>query len=238
MDIKIGFSSGYRYNHISPFSEKAISRCAEVSTDVVEINCVGGLVIAGRDVRDMENNWFSRFGQITLHSPSCDIIYGENKQSYLILEEIEKLCKKHKFCHVVFHPDLIDNYDVFLEFDIPIAIENMDKRKSIGVSVEGMKRIMDKGAWGFVLDLNHCYSIDPSMELARKFAEKFRERLVGIHLSGYVNYHELLYVTRQREILEAIPDIDIPIILEGMCTRENFDLKKEVEYVRGFFRKI
>ena len=72
------------------------------------------------------------------------------------------------------------------------------------------------------------------MELAREFIKEFGDRLAEIHLSGYIKYHELIYVTKQREILEAIPELNIPIILEGVCTREHHDRKREVNYVREY----
>ena len=117
---------------------------------------------------------------------------------------------------------------------MPIAIENSDWRKAFGKTVEDLERIFELTDFDFVLDVNHCFTNDRSMDLARVMIEKFSDRLREIHLSGFTKYHEPISVTRQYEILEAVLAGDVPIIIESVCEDE-WQAREEYAFVRNYF---
>jgi hypothetical protein len=87
-----------------------------------------------------------------------------------------------------------------------------------------------------VLDLNHCFTNDPSMRLAAEMYAAFGKRISMVHISGFEKLHEPLSRTKQLEILTAIPDKNLPIIIESGCDNIE-EAKKEYEYIKNFLKK-
>ena len=67
------------------------------------------------------------------------------------------------------------------------------------------------------------------MGLAKDFYSKFKDRIAQIHLSGYTGYHDPIFQTKQEEIIKAIQDFEVPIIIESVLAPE--DLEKERQYI-------
>ena len=171
------------------------------------------------------------FKYISIHTPS---FYRFNETEIVdILQKISEVHKKLKFNAVIIHPYETMNFDIFRQFDLPFKVENMDWKQDFGKYTDSLEDIFSKFDVPMVLDLNHCYTNDPSMLLARDFAENFGGRIEEIHVSGFEKLHEPLFKTKQTEILQAIPDKRLPIIIESGC--ENIEeAKKEFEYVKNF----
>lgn len=228
--MRLGFSTGFMHKKINPCSKRALEICKAVSIGAIEINCIGGLEEGGDSVFNIDPMPLYGFQYVSLHAPS-KVRFGLDLETRTLLSKIEEACRALPIEHAVFHPDLIDNWEVLREFDIPYAFENMDHRKHFGTEVEDMKKIFSiMQSAGFVLDLNHCYSIDSSMELAKIMVSEFGDRLCEVHLSGFVEYHEMLCETRQTQIIDALPGFRAPIILESPCNSIH-DAKREYDYV-------
>lgn len=233
--MRIGFSTGFMYKTINPISKKALDICRSVSTEAIEINCIGGLSENGEMVTNINSQDLSDFDYVSLHAPS-KIRYVDDRSTRRLLAEIKSVCRTMPVDVVVFHPDLVDCWEVFSEFDIPYGFENMDHRKKFGKSVVDLQHVFSCCDAKFILDLNHCYSIDPTMALAQGFFENFGDRLHEIHLSGFTTYHDLLYETLQDGIMDAIPKRDVPIILESGC-KCMVDVQREYDYVSAYINK-
>ena len=85
-----------------------------------------------------------------------------------------------------------------------------------------------------VLDLGHCKSNDKSLANAREMIEKFRDRIMEIHLSGYVIFHEPLHRTHQDDIIELCRELpDVPIIIESTFEENDTaeDVYNEINYI-------
>lgn len=179
---------------------------------------------------DLDQVPWNKFSYYSLHAPAVDFIYRDDEVTHSLLSRIEKLHEKYNFDLIVFHPDIVEDFTIFQKYNIPLAFENMDHRKSVAVDIEGMKEIFALVDAKMVLDLNHCYTIDPSMNLAREFYDNFKDKIAEIHLSGFETFHEPLYKTKQLEIIEAIPDLNLSIIIEaGQNSVE--DIKNEFGYI-------
>lgn len=228
---RLGFSTGFMHKKINPVSKQAIDICRSASLGAIEINCIGGLEDNGKSIFDINALLLCEFGHVSLHSPS-KIRYGDDEPTRQVLAYMQDACRVIPIIkNIVFHPDLVDCWEVLDEFNIPYAFENMDNRKNFGMSVADMEKIFSmQGDADFVLDLNHCFSRDPSMAIAKDMLSEFCDRLCEIHLSGFDGHHALLCETKQEKIMEAMLSTEVPIILESSCNSLS-DVKKEFDYV-------
>lgn len=177
---------------------------------------------------------FAGFRYVSIHAPSFDRFDTNSMIKFrLTLDIFEEFCAKVRVNAIVFHPDQIGEWAIFENYTFPVLIENMDWRKDIGKYVESMQEIFEKADAPMVLDLNHCFTNDPTMHLAEDMVKHFKDRIYEIHLSGFEKFHEPLFQTGQVEILAAIPDKNMPVIIESVCATLE-DAKKEFEYVRAF----
>jgi len=86
---------------------------------------------------------------------------------------------------VVVHPETIEVLDRFAELGSLLVLENMDARKPDGRTAAELERCFDAlPDAGFVLDVPHAWSIDPSMQEAHRLLDAFGERLRHVHLSS------------------------------------------------------
>lgn len=237
--MKVGFTTGIAYQSINPLSTEAINICGKISTANLEINCVGGLDIGDISADKIPPEDLEIFKSVSLHAPCKDFVVRDDAKTRTILDRIQEMTRKTPFAFVLFHPDLIEDCNVLLEYTFPIAIENMDKRKKFGLTANDLKRFFDIINCKFVLDVNHCFTIDPSMQLACELTELFSDRLVGVHLSGYANYHDPLFQTKQGVILDHIPVQNIPITIESVFTGLNLqeNMQREYDYVMRYLKQ-
>jgi len=184
-----------------------------------------------QDFLKLQSSDLAGFEYVSVHAP----IFAEQTPEEVV-EILRILELKHQELHfdlVVMHPDGIMNWNLFRSHDIPFAIENMDNRKTTCRNLEDLQKIFEQTDFRMVLDVNHCYSNDPSMQLAKNMAVAFSERICEVHLSGFAGYHEPIYQTQQLEILQAIPNKQLPIILESGIAHVE-EVEKEFKYVRNF----
>jgi len=223
----LGFSTGCLYKTHESVSKETFAVFRTLGCNAIEINCLEDKdlekLISEIKPRDLEG-----FSYISLHAPMITNIGT--------LERLQKAQDIFHFNLIVIHPDEVESWNIFSKFTFPAAIENMDWKKEIGKYTESRQDIFSKFDAPLVLDLNHCKTNDPSMMLAQEMKEAFKGRIAEIHLSGFEHLHEPLFKTKQLEILAAIPDKNLPIILEGVCETVE-DLKKEYEYVKNFLEK-
>jgi len=142
-----------------------------------------------------------------------------------ILDKVKEFHERHNFHAILLHPDTIDSPQTWRALQLsglPIAIENMDKRKKSGFRIEELKEIIYKFNFGLVLDVQHAYEHDPTMRYAEMLLEELGDKIVYLHVSGEndQSYHALVKdSTNREEILNFLKklysQINVPIILEG-----------------------
>lgn len=177
----------------------------------------------------LPDDYLSGFEHRSIHAPALELMYRDDKHTHALLTRLSKLSKRLGCATVVLHPDRVADWEVIAGYNIPWAIENMDHRKQSYQDVSSMAALFAKYDFNMVLDINHCYAVKRSLEFVPAFYENFRERIVEIHLSGFQELHDPLYLTRQAEFIDAIPDATLPIILEGVPNLA--DLEPEYNYV-------
>lgn len=131
-----------------------------------------------------------------------------------------------------------------LDADLPVAIENMEGRAERGVDPAELRAYIDEYDVGFVLDVQHAYEHDASMEYAWDLVEMAGDALCELHVSGHTrtNKHALLTeATNQQPIRAFLTDLlssytSLPIVIEGQYTSVR-DVKQEYELLDGLRRE-
>lgn len=124
---------------------------------------------------------------------------------------------------------------------IRFAIENMDKNKPNGFLLRELKKLVETCDLAFVLDVQHAYEHDSSMQYAQDLFHAMRGRISHLHVSGETqdNNHCLLHRARNAkplveflgEIFASLGDQPCPIILEGQYQTAN-DIAEEIAFIR------
>lgn len=176
---------------------------------------------------------------VSFHGPSRTL-YNNSEETKKDWDVLDKLVKRVKPHIVVIHSDLVRNSTFMDNFDWPFGIENSDWRKNFGRYASEMEEVLEKfPKASMVYDLNHVYTNDKTMELAKSFWPRFKDKIRHIHISGYVDenlYHYPLYKSDCDVVIKSLPTLDVPIILEsGMSKLLKEDLPKELSY---FLKRI
>jgi hypothetical protein len=183
-------------------------------------------------------DWISIHG--TVHDGDKILRYPSKEADYAIGKMLE-LVSKCKIKAVLFHPDLVDDFEYLNKlFGDKLAFENMDNRKDFGNTIEDMQKVFDlspQAKW--VCDVNHIFTLDPTMSIAKKFHEEFRDRLSHYHISSYgEKIHCLFQDSMKNEILNGVMNLDVPMINEGFGDPEDISrLDKELNLVKSIIEK-
>lgn len=183
-------------------------------------------------------DWISIHG--TVHADDKPMNYP-SKEADLAIEKMLELINKCNINTVLFHPDLVDDFEYLNKlFGDKLAFENMDKRKEFGNTIEDMQKVFDlspQSKW--VCDVNHIYTLDPTMKLAEEFHEKFGGRLSHYHISSYgKTLHRLFIDDAKYEILDGVMNLDVPMINEGFGGPADISrLDQELNLVKSIIEK-
>ncbi len=225
--LKLGFSHGVLFRLMEVYSAQAIQIYKDLSSSAIEICCN-----KAEDVDKLETliPLVQDFKHRSIHLP-CHNRYANNAQTRELLDKLGDFYFAVKARLALVHPDLVDDWEVFKDFPLNWAVENMDNRKNVfKVPADFISFFDSHPDWQFVLDLNHVFSNDPTMQLARDFIAVLKHRIVELHLSGYQGYHEPLFQTQQTEILKHCQGFDVPIIIESAFDRVT-DTGLEYQYI-------
>ncbi len=227
-DITIGCSTGtLRKAGIS--TGDAITLLHNKGVRVVEIGQSAPLEIA-KDPSNIPWNTLKKFTHITLHAPK--ISYGDNEQTKEVFRAITIVQQHCELQHVVIHPDIVEDFSIFDTVSFKVAFENMDcQKKSFTTPKEMHDLLVSFPESVMVLDVNHVWTHDKTMALAKEFYTLCSDRITEVHVSGFQELHDPLYRTQQIEILRAIQDTSVPMIIESWMDPDEVEL--EINYIRS-----
>lgn len=232
-NIRLGFSTGVLYK--THRTKDALKIMRNLGYDIVELGFVKLSRIEEGWLEEISDEDLKGFNYISFHAPKFN--YGDNDGTRSIFEKIEKINKIRKLNTVVVHPDPVENFEVFRNVSFHVSFENMDNRKISHKTPEDFDIFTKNSGYGLVLDVNHIYSNDPSMALAKDFYNKFGDKITQIHLSGYVDYHDPLFRTMQKEIISSIQNFETPLIIESVLSTEK-ELNKERDYILNVISEL
>ncbi len=224
--IKLGFSTGCLYKNLEV--KEAILVIKNLGCKFIELGFSKADRFFSNQLDRITKEDLDGFEYVSFHTPTLN--YGNNEETKKFFERINKFNQIRELDLLVFHPDKVEDFSVFNNTNLNIGFENMDNRKQSYKSVAEMKNIFLKNEnYKFILDVNHCYSNDRSMNLAKEFYEKLGGKISQVHLSGFKELHDPLFETKQLEIIRAIQNLSVPIIIESLLTSET--IKKEKDYI-------
>ena len=120
---------------------------------------------------------------------------------------------------IVLHPDTMAEPAAFASLGPRLALENMDARKATGRTPEELEPFFDAlPDAGFVLDVAHVASVDPSMALGDELLDAFGHRLRHLHVSSPAaggGHAPLSDADEERFCPLLARCIDVPWILEA-----------------------
>lgn len=228
--MKLGFSTGASKNFIS--KEKAVEYFAQQKYTAVELGLGQTCELLDRvNIKTLQ-----KFKWVSIHAPKIELKLND-PASELTIKKINNFYKKFPVNLVIIHPSLSMDYRIFKKAEFPIGFENMDKRKPAFTTPTEMNNLFKKIPTAkMVLDVNHVFTHDKSMELAQEFYLKCGDRIAEIHISGYKKLHEPIYLTKQPQILQAIQNTSVPLIIEStLGTIE--EIEKEYHYIENYLKK-
>jgi hypothetical protein len=171
----------------------------------------------------------SQFTYISVHAPSR---YEPSHEG-----EIIDLLKNvaNRSWPIVLHPDAVNDFSAWDEFQDLLLIENMDKRNQTGRTAQELTGIFAKlPKAGLCFDLGHCRQVDPTMNEAYLILREFGARLKQLHLSevnGRSTHDPLSCVSigAFEKISYLIPE-HVPVILESPVAEA--EVEAEIEQAR------
>ena len=227
---RIGFSTGAIAR--GDF-RKALAMLQQHAVDVVELSALrveelAPLVTAFPSVQ------IEHFSFVSVHAPSR--FPRESEQQ--VIEQLVSLAARG--CPIVVHPDVIADPDKWKVLGDKLLIENMDKRKPVGRSVQELNGIFQMlPAAGFCFDVGHARQWDPTMTEAALLLRAFGDRLAEVHMSevNTASRHDPISryaVLAFRAITASIPE-SIPIILEPLIDQGQSNIETELQRARDAF---
>ena len=120
---------------------------------------------------------------------------------------------------ILLHPDTLSDPAAYRCLGARMVLENMDDRKASGRTVEELEPVFAAlPEAGFVLDVAHVATIDPSMALGDELLDAFGSRLRHLHVSspGPEGGHVALTDADEERFCPLLARcIDVPWILEA-----------------------
>ncbi len=237
----VGFTTGSLYRSGLSLNDR-IKLYLSAGADAIELGFSTPNELLAYELTEAAARAIKQFKHISIHAPSKEVRYGSNSDTRKIIEKLKFLCSRLLITGIVVHPDAIDDFELLEQSGLPFLLENMDKRKAYGTHPEHFRELKEKYNFGFVLDAEHAYEHDPSMQLAREFIEVMGGRLKHMHVSG-CSQSEIHVPTFRAVNKRAITEIlkmglNVPKILEGALLEEiQNSITRELEFVRSYERK-
>lgn len=160
------------------------------------------------------------FDNIGVHAPSSFTSEQEHEVVSLLLSHVPKSWP------IVLHPDTIHDFSLWAQFGSQLAIENMDRRKPIGRTVEELEPIFTQlPLASLTFDIGHARQCDTTMTEAYRILTRYSDRLAWMHLSevNTLSHHEPLSyaaIWAFAEVADLIPE-STPVVLESRVPAES-----------------
>lgn len=173
---------------------------------------------------------FERYQHLSVHAPSVFTAGDEPGIASALLPVARRGWL------VVVHPDTIHDHRLWEPFGDRLAIENMDRRKAAGRSVEELWPVFARlPEASFCFDLAHAWQCDPSMAEAARMLTAFGERLAEVHVSELDAQSRHVRLTSRgidayQAFAELIP-VHVPVIIEASVQPEEIESELEASLV-------
>ena len=164
--------------------------------------------------------------------------------SEFLVRIVKIIIEEHPVNTVLIHPLKVKErypeqyYREMVFMTVPLGIENMDSRKDSGFDITELVDLIDCCKMKLILDVQHAYEHDHTMQYARDLLAALNHVLVHLHVRGETekNNHSLVYkATNTTAIMDFLAELltkkQVPLILEGEH-KNSEELKAEIEFLR------
>lgn len=191
---------------------------AEQPVQAVELSAIreDELVPLLHSLEDLD---LSQFSYVSIHAPSS---FSPEAEPW-IFNELYQI--RHRGWPIIIHPDALRDSSLWKQFGNLLCIENMDKRKPAGRTVEELRLLFNEfPEASFCFDIGHARQVDTSMTEAFRMLTHLRHRLRQVHISevNTLNKHDRLSfvsILGFQEVTHLIPPFT-PVIIESMVTED------------------
>ena len=228
----IGFSTGAMHMSYFPLEEK-IKLFKSVGCNAVELSFGTFGVLKDFNITDGLLETLSKYELVTIHAPWAEgMRYDKNSKA--AINKLKEICSVQKIYGIVLHPNTVDDYTLIEKSGLPFLIENMDNKARCGTHPSEFEKMKQDYNFGFVLDLQHAYMHDPTMQLAGELVNAMEGRIKEFHVSGELKGkpHALLHHSDNSNMIIGMLRSDIPIILEGNDDNTPNEIKEEIDVVK------
>ncbi len=225
----LGYSTG-----AIAFSDfrRALEILKDQPVQVIELSAIREheLIPLLRSLRDLD---LSRFSYVSIHAPSS---FSSEAEAWIFKELYEI---RHRGWPIVIHPDTLHDFSLWKQMGDLLCIENMDKRKPVGRTVQELDVLFDElPDASFCFDIGHARQVDTSMTEAYRMLKRFSSRLRQVHISevNTLNKHDRLSfvsIMDFQEVAHMIPD-STPVIIESVVPEDQ--IGAEISRVQSALR--
>lgn len=139
---------------------------------------------------------------------------------------------------IIVHPDAIRDHGLWRRLGSALCIENMDKRKPVGRTVEELRPVFERLPEAtFCFDIAHARQVDPTMCVAMQLLREYGRLIRQVHVSEVdtESHHRAVSLGAGlafEKIRTAMPD-DVPFIIESVVSESM--IAAELRRVREYF---
>ncbi|WP_437652511.1 hypothetical protein [Sorangium sp. So ce1182] len=172
----------------------------------------------------------SRYSYVSFHAPSR-FDAAEERVVADAMAEVAALGWP-----IVLHPDTLHDLGAWRQLGGLLAIENMDKRKRTGRTVEELEAFFDAlPEASFCFDIGHAHQVDRTMTEAHFLVKQHRARLKQLHVSevNAGSRHDALSQSAAQAFQRVAAQVpsEAALILEAPASHE--DLERQMAIARA-----
>jgi hypothetical protein len=176
-----------------------------------------------------------QFCHVSVHAPSR---FGRDEEPHVVAQ-LQQACAHG--LDVVVHPDAMLDPHVWAPLGNRLCLENMDKRKPTGRTVEELDPFFAVlPSAGLCFDIAHARQVDGSMTEAYRILTAYTNRIRQVHVSEVNTASRHARVSEAatadfREVIDLIP-LDTPVINEALVNPA--DVGDELEATCRLFAAV
>ena len=172
----------------------------------------------------------SRFDYVSFHAPSR----FDAAEERVVADAMAEVAALGWL--IVLHPDTLHDLGAWRQLGGLLAIENMDKRKRTGRTVEELEAFFDAlPEASFCFDIGHAHQVDRTMTEAHFLVKQHRARLKQLHVSevNAGSRHDALSQSAAQAFQRVAAQVpsEAALILEAPASAE--DLERQMAIARA-----
>lgn len=198
-------------------AERKVEICRDFKFSRIEIAIPHIKMLKSFNLSEPFCEHIKSFREITVHAPWCDINYGDNARTRVILDHLRNLHDKLKVEAFIFHFDRVKNLKVLLDSGLPVYLENSDKPGSW----PEFRSVLRRTGIKCVLNVNRAIRTDNYLN---DLVTEFGDKVAQVQVSGFVNEARRMPILAagQQHLLDSVKFIKAPFVIEGLFSPEDY----------------